>query len=586
MVPDIPTFAVDDGFAYRVPSALADRVTVGSLVRVPLAGRRVRGYVIGMERDSGDLDPRKLKDVRSVSSPIPVFAEAMLPSLEWAAWYYVAPLARVLAKTGPPNLPKRLPPLELPSVPRCDGPVPAVAEAATAGGPSRTVQVVVGTGWADLIRGTIAAPLRAEKSVLVVAPSAVEGSRLASRLVADFGSRVLDVAEQDPASVTSAWSHAATQGGLVVVGTMRVSWWPVMNLSMLVLVEDGRRGMKERQTPTVAVRALARVRAVAERLQLVLVGRVPTVQSLHEGTEVIRVPGRLWAPVEIVDRSEDPPGGGVLTARARVAIASTRRRGGRVLVFTHRRGYAPAARCVGCRRLRNCPECGSRPDHRDTCPRCEAVVGACRSCGGSRFEPLGAGVGRIVEELHGLVGEEVGEVAAGRPVMVGTERDLVNVPPVDLAVVVDADGLVRGTNYRATEDALSVLARVAATVHQRGGRWVMLQTADRRHPVYAALRRADPFPFLEDELVARRRFSLPPCGEVMVVEVEGTDDPSIMDGVIEGATVYGPSREAARIRWIVQDHDLWDVKERLRVTVRRLRDQGCKVRVDVDPREF
>ena len=277
MVPDIPTFAVDDGFAYRVPSALADRVTVGSLVRVPLAGRRVRGYVIGMEGDSGDLDPRKLKDVRSVSSPIPVFAEAMLPSLEWAAWYYVAPLARVLAKTGPPNLPKRLPPLELPSVPRCDGPVPEVAEAATAGGPSRTVQVVVGTGWAELIRGTIAAPVRAEKSVLVVAPSAVEASRLASRLVADFGSRVLDVAEQDPASVTSAWSHAATQGGLVVVGTMRVIWWPVMNLSMLVLVEDGRRGMKERQTPTVAVRALARVRAVAERLQLVLVGRVPTV---------------------------------------------------------------------------------------------------------------------------------------------------------------------------------------------------------------------------------------------------------------------------------------------------------------------
>ena len=72
----------------------------------------------------------------------------------------------------------------------------------------------------------------------------------------------------------------------------------------------------------------------------------------------------------------------------------------------------------------------------------------------------------------------------------------------------------------------------------------------------------------------------------MVVEVEGTDDPSIMDGVIEGATVYGPSREAARIRWIVQDHDLWGVKERFAGHGRPLRDQGCKVRVDVDPREF
>ena len=157
-------------------------------------------------------------------------------------------------------------------------------------------------------------------------------------------------------------------------------------------------------------------------------------------------------------------------------------------------------------RLRKCPECGSRPDHRDTCPRCEAVVGACRSCGGSRFEPLGLASVGLSRNSTGWWGKKSGggsrQTGDGR-----TERDLITVPPVDLAVVVDADGLVRGTNYRATEDALSILARVASTVHQRGGRWVMLQTADRRHPVYAALRRADPFPFLEDELVARRRFS-------------------------------------------------------------------------------
>ena len=586
VVPDIPTFAVDDGFAYRVPADLVEQVAVGSLVRVPLAGRRVRGYVIGLEQDPEDLHPRRLKDVRSVSSPVPVFTEAMLPSLRWAAGHYVAPLAGVLAKAGPPNLPKRPPPLELPGVPRADGPVPDVAGAAAAGGLSGTVQVVAGTGWAELIRGTISTPVRAERSVLIVAPSAAEAARLADRLQADFGSRVVRVADQDHASVTASWSQAATQGGLVVVGTLRVSWWPVRNLSMMVLVEDGRRGMKERQTPTVAAGTLARVRSVAESLQLVLIGRIPSVDTLHEGTAVTRVPGRLWAPVEVVDRTEDPPGGGILAERVRVAIASTLRRGGRVLVFTHRRGYAPAARCVGCRQLRSCPGCGSRPDHRATCPRCEAVVGPCRSCGGTRFEPLGAAVGRVTEELLRVVGEGVGDVASASPVMVGTERDLIAVPPVDLAVVVDADGLVRGTNYRATEDALAILARTAAAVRRKAGCRMMLQTADCRHPVYTALRRGDPFPFLRDELVARRRFSLPPCGEVMAVEVEGTDDQSILEGALEGATVYGPARDAGRIRWIVQDHDLWETKERLRVTVGRLRDQGCKVRLDVDPREF
>lgn len=599
MVPDIPAFAVDEGFAYRVPPELAEQVEVGSLVRVPLAGRRVRGYVIGLEEAAGEgRGGGKLRDVRSLAAPVPVFTPAMLPSLRWAARHYAAPLAAVLAKTGPPNLPKKAPLADLPAVPPASGPVPEASEAAAAGGPGRTVQLVAGEGWAELIRGAAAAPVRAERSVLAVLPSAVEAAALAERLEADYGNRVAAAADQDAAALTAAWSRAAAQGGLVVVGTLRAGWWPVKDLSMIVLVEDGRPGMKERQTPTVAVRSLAAKRSAAERLQLVLVGRVPAVQTLHEGTDVVRVPGRLWAPVEVVDRSEAPPGEGVVTGRVRTAVAGVRRRGGRVFAFTHRRGYAPASRCTQCRLLRTCPVCEGRVGHSGpsaggdpsgreaVCRRCEVRPGACSSCGGVRFEPLGAGVGRIVEELGRVVGGDAAEAGSGAPVMVGTERDLPGLPPVDLAVVVDADGLVRGTNYRAAEDALSVMARTAAAVRRERGCRMMVQTADPRHPIYAALRRGDPFPFLEEELDARRRYALPPCGEVLVLEVKGGFDPEAFDPVFEDAHVYGPAHEAGRTRWMIHADDLREVKDRLRPAVGLLRDKGCQVRVDVDPRQF
>ena len=589
VIPDIPTFSLDGGFLYRVPPELLEQVAVGSLVRVPLAGRRVRGYVVELARpdeSAGEGLPPRLKDIRTVSSEIPVFTEAMIPALRWAASHYVAPLAAVLARTGPPNLPKPPAVRSLPGVPPARGPAPGLSKAAASGGAPRRVQVVAGSDWAGLIRGIITAPVRAERSVLIVAPTAVEAARLGERLEADFGRRLIVVADLEDAAVTSAWSLAATRAGLVVVGTLRVGWWPVRRLSMIVLVDDGRRGMKERRTPTVAVRDLAGARSHAEGLQLVLLGRVPTVGTLQDGLETVRVPGRLWAPVEIVDRGDDPPGGGVLAARARLAIAATVKRGGRVLAFTHRRGYAPAARCGRCRELRICPECGARPDNRQTCPRCGTTLGGCASCGGTRFEPLGAAVGRVVEELGRMMGNRVGEVASGTPVMVGTERDLVAAPPVDLAVVVDADGLVRGTNYRATEDALALLARVAATVRMGPGCRLMLQTADPGHPVYRALRRGDPMPFLADELAARRRFSLPPSGEVMVVEVTGSDDMSVLDRALEGATVFGPAPASGGIRWMVQGRDLGPVKRRLRSTVGRLREQDCRVRIDVDPREF
>lgn len=601
MVPDIPTFAVDEGFAYRVPPELAEQVEVGSLVRAPLAGRRVRGYVIGLEEAAGEgRDDGKLRDVRSLAAPVPVFTPAMLPSLRWAARHYAAPLAAVLAKTGPPNLPKKAPLVDLPAVPPASGPVPEASEAAAGGGPGRAVQLVAGEGWAELIRKAAAAPVRAGRSVLAVLPSAVEAAALAGRLEADYGSRVVAAAaaDQDAAALTAAWSRAAAQGGLVVVGTLRAAWWPVKDLSMMVLVEDGRPGMKERQTPTVAVRALAGQRSAAERLQLVLVGRVPAVQTLHEGTDVVRVPGRLWAPVEVVDRTEAPPGEGVVTARVRTAVAGVRRRGGRVFAFTHRRGYAPASRCTQCRLLRTCPVCEGRvghsgpsergvsSGHEAVCLRCRVRPGACLSCGGVRFEPLGAGVGRIIEELGRVVGGEAAEAGSGSPVMVGTERDLPGLPPVDLAVVVDADGLVRGTNYRAAEDALLVMARTAAAVRRERGCRMMVQTADPRHPIYEVLRRADPFPFLEEELDARRRYALPPCGEVLVLEVKGEFDPAAFDPVFEDACVYGPAQDGGRTRWMIQGGDLREVKDRLRPAVGRLREKGCRVRVDVDPRVF
>ena len=558
---------------------------MGAIVRVPLAARRVRGYVVGVESIS-ESEADDLKDVRALSSDIPVFATAMLPTLVWAAEYYVAPLARVLAKTAPPNLPKRPPPPALPGIPPVDGPLSDVAAAAAGGGPSRSVQALAGARWTDLIRGAVTAPLRAGKSVLIAAPTVVEVARLAAGLRYDLGARVVEVADQSDAEVTAAWSKAATIGGLAVVGTMRVLWWPVRNLSMVILVEEGRPGMKERQTPTVVAGRLARVRAAHEGLQLVGVGRVPTIEALHERPEMVRAPGRLWGPVQVVDRTEDPPGHGLLAERVRGAIAGAAGRGGRVFVFTHRLGYAPAARCVKCRLLRSCPGCGSRPDHRATCSRCEAELGACSSCGGTRFEPLGAAVGRVIKEVRRLVGDGVGDVSAGRQVVVGTEADLVAVPEVDLAVVVDADGLVRGTNYRAAEDALTVLSRVAATVRRDGRARMMLQTADIHQPVYEALRRADPFAFLKDELVIRRRLSLPPFGEVMVVEVAGTDDGSILDDALEAAIVYGPARARDRLRWMVQGDELTGVKGKLRKAAVRLRRQGLRVRVDADPRDF
>ena len=70
-------------------------MSVGSVVRIPLGGRKVRGFVTDVR--TGSLEG--LKELRGVSGEIPVFDERLLETLRWAAHHYVSPLAGILAKS-------------------------------------------------------------------------------------------------------------------------------------------------------------------------------------------------------------------------------------------------------------------------------------------------------------------------------------------------------------------------------------------------------------------------------------------------------------------------------------------------------
>jgi primosomal protein N' (replication factor Y) len=170
-------------------------------------------------------------------------------------------------------------------------------------------------------------------------------------------------------------------------------------------------------------------------------------------------------------------------------------------------------------------------------------------------------------------------------VQVGTERDLPLVGEQDLAVVVDADGLVLAPHYRAEEDALRLLARVAGTVAGGRGRRCIVQTAMPGHPVLAALRRGTGDEFMAGVLAGRDREGLPPFGDLLVVEVAGGGEER--DGELRAAmgeaAVHGPATAGERVRWLVQGPDLRKAKVALRTVVQGWRDAGLRVRVDVDP---
>jgi primosomal protein N' len=194
---------------------------------------------------------------------------------------------------------------------------------------------------------------------------------------------------------------------------------------------------------------------------------------------------------------------------------------------------------------------------------------------------------RVIAEATRFLGEDrVGPAGSGVAVEVGTERDLPGLQTIELAVIVDADGVLRAPNYRAVEDGFRVMARVVAAAGPGRGRRAIVQTADPAHPAIDALRRGDPAGLIGGEIERRAALGFPPHGELLVVEMEGAPagaDRSLREAVADRGAVLGPADRDGRVRWLVQGRDLRPARLAMRGLVQDWRDAGARVRIDADP---
>jgi primosomal protein N' (replication factor Y) (superfamily II helicase) len=544
---------------------------VGSHVTVPLGGRKVKGWVTSIRSEAPE---RRLKTIVSVSGDLPHFDAPLLETLRWIALRHVAPVATLLARAGPPNIPRLK-----------NGSPDAQPPAADSSG---TTYVVTGGPYDDALTGICESVAGDGRNVLVVCPTVTEVERYATVLEGRVKVPVLRVGSAIAArTVTQAWTRAATTGGNVVVGTREAVLWPLGPLGGVIVIEEGRRGHTSPQTPTWTVRDVALHRAAVEGFQTWFIGPVPSVHVLAAAPELESDGKRVWPLVEVVNRFDEPPGTGPILEASIMAVRTVVKRGGSVFVLVNRRAYAPVFRCLSCKQLRRCPDCGAGVERSDECPRCGARLGGCPSCGGRKFEPVGAGVGRSIEILKRSVGDAVGPAGSDTLVTVGTERDIPAPASTDLVLIVDADGMLLAPHFRAEEEALRIMGRAAASVRRGDGNRTVVQTNQPAERVIVAIRGGRPLPLLLDILAERKVTGFPPVGEVVVVKTSTASDDIAREiatlGRRTNAVTLGPVPVQGGQRWLIQGADLHRFKLALRGVIGGWRDSGVKVRVDVDP---
>jgi primosomal protein N' (replication factor Y) len=529
VLPDVT--AVDRAFDYSVPDALEALVRVGAMVRVPLHGRRVRGWVVedGVEPVSGT---GALLDVLAIVSAGP--PRDVIELSEWVAWRWSGPRVAVLRSASAPN--------HVPPSHRRADPEGAAARAVR-------MRVVRQPPLLDR-RAQVAALCASTGSTIVCIADAGRARALASYLSREGRAVAVLHSFETDAARTDGWRRAS-EGDCVVVGGRIAALAPVPDLRAAIVVDDADEALQEERSPTWHARDVLFERAARAAVPFAVCSPAPTVEAIVAGggTTVIEAPPAdveraSWPRVQVADRRDEPPGSGLLSETLARALRDA---GGLSVCVLNRRGRFRLLVCASCRHLLR----WDRPDERPL---------VCPDCGATKLRVLRAGVTRVREELEALVaGARVAEVDTATAevpdadIIVGTEavlhRAAVRRRRPALVAYLDLDQELLAPRYRAAAQAQWLLTRGAQLLSGRARQQAMLlvQTRIPDHVVVKALVRGEPAAVAESEIEYRRTLAYPPFGAL--AELAGADDAltatidalRALDVQANGVQVFGPS---------------------------------------------
>ena len=610
VVPLVPAWRVDRAFDYALGTSGA---AVGSLVRIPFGGRRVRGIVVAIRER---ITERALEEISGAVTTVPLMPAPVLELYEWLAERYVTPRGKAFARVVPPRVrvapdPAHATISALPSSILEDYEAgPALLAHLRAGrGGVHCIQVLPGTD-----RGTLIAELLA--AVHGPAIVAVPEVRYGSLVIDALGDRIEGLVRVDSGIAEGDRARgwlAFAAGSTVAVGGRAAVLAPSPDLALIVIDEEHHHTYKEDRAPRYHAVKVARERARIQDAACVLVSTTPSVESAWitkssggHWVEPRRADRRRARPlIELVTRPADRS----LSAELHARIADRLRDGQRVALLAPTGVYARAVWCSSCHLSLRCPLCDAglfyeRAPSTVRCVRCgyrSAAPDACPSCGASDFRFVGAGSERLGEQLaKAFPRATVVRVDPSAPsdaataeaqiyvtTWAGTKRELR--PDVSLVGVLDADWLLRRPDFRAAESGYQALVEMAewAGPADRGGQLVV-QTADPGHHAIQALVRADYAFFYERELAIRRELAYPPFSELIRISAAGDDALTAVRAIVESLAhhdlvVLGPVRRTAPVgaEALLKCRSAQEVARELRAI---LSSKRTTVMVDVDPR--
>lgn len=444
---------------------------------------------------------------------------------------------------------------------------------------------ITGSGKTEVYLHAAAKALGLGRQVLLLVPEIALTPQLELLVAARFPGVTISTLHSAIAEGERAerWQAAREGRARLVLGTRLSVFTPMPELGLIIVDEEHDSSYKQGEGFRYSARDLAVVRAHRAGIPVLLGSATPSLESYRNAMEgrylMLTLRQRINAALPIIsciDLQQQKSSDG-LTPSLLNAIADQIARGEQSMVFINRRGYAPALVCGGCGWICGCERCAARLvvhlENRELrCHHCghqRPVPRACPECGNTDLAPVGEGTQRIEtaltrhfprarilrvdrdstrrknawSDMRKNISERKVDILVGTQILAKGH----DFPHLALVGVINADGLLYSSDFRAAERLYALLTQVAG----RAGRGavegrVLIQTKFPDHPLYAALREQDFETFAQVQLAERKQSGFPPYIHQVLLRAEARELKTALN-FLEDAAQHAPQQDGITI---------------------------------------
>ncbi len=457
---------------------------------------------------------------------------------------------------------------------------------------------VTGSGKTEIYIHLIRRALEQKQQVLYLLPEIALTVQMMQRLQRVFGDRLgIYHSKYSDAERVEIWQKQLSPHPYdLILGARSAVFLPFQRLGLVIVDEEHETSYKQQDpAPRYHARSAAIVLAQMTDAKVVLGTATPSMETYHNTqtgkyglvTLSERFRGAQLPRVEIVDvallqhrKEMTGPFSPLLISSIREAL----QHGEQVILFQNRRGFAPMVECNQCGWVPRCQHCDvsltlHRQTNQLTCHYCGytyRIPDECPCCESKELRPRGLGTEKIEEQVRDLFPEAkvvrmdldttrtrnayeriINDFSAGRTnILIGTQMVTkgLDFDKVSVVGILNADTMLNYPDFRAYEQAFTMMAQVAGRAGRKGrqGR-VILQTKNGDLPVIGQVVNHDYRAFYRSQTTERQAFRYPPFTRLIYVFLKHLHDATVETAAIEmgaqlrrlfGDRVLGPDKPA------------------------------------------